>query len=208
MLGRNLKTVALILFAAVTCMLGAAPASASDARLKVKALQIREVGAIAATDTTFLTDEADTIRTVPISTIDWDWDAIIHSQLTGGNAAARIWFVSTTGTNNAVTDTIYYTVEQGTGAPGDTAYTLNTNIAAAVGSVALASGGGSTFAGAQSNVWCGALIADTDGLGANNLLYCPSFRIRFLGDISGTTPKVSGVKVFVSYPQRGQDIAN
>lgn len=195
MLHRSVKSVALVMLAALVAFAAfAPPLNASDARLRVKPLQWLEVGSIVPTDTTYLTDEADTTRTIPIQTDDWDWNAILASQLTGGTSCARVMFSANL--NNAVTDTIYYTLEQGTGR--DSAYTQNGTIVAAAGAVALSP----TF----SNVWIGSLQIDPDSApGVNNAWLCPSFRLRVAGDQSGTTPKISGLRVYVIYPQRASD---
>lgn len=177
-------------------------ASAGDAVMNVKQLRWKEVGAIVYTDTTFMTDEADTIRTEPIDTSDWDWDAIAHSQLTGGASAARVFFVSSTATNNGVTDSLYFNVEIGTGR--DTLYAQAGDpitIAPALGNCAPAASG-ILGAGANSHVWAGNIIADPDASAVPNVWFAPSFRLRVRGDITGSGPKVSGLKCYVVYPQR------
>lgn len=192
-------TLAVVLVSAFASL-----ASADDAIMNVKRLRWKEVGSIVYTDTTFITDESDTIRTEPIDTSDWDWDMIAHSQLTGGASAARVFFVSSTATNNGVTDSLNYTVEIGTGR--DTLYAYAAGVPAlttahAFGNFALAAGG-IIGGGANSNVWSGPLVADPDGATAPNIWLAPSFRLRVAGDLSGSSPKVSGVKCYVVYPQR------
>lgn len=188
--------VTLALFALVLTSAFATVAHAGDVLLGVKQLRWKEVGATALTDTTFMTDEADTTRTEPIDTYDWDWDAILAGSLTGGNAV-RVMFVSSTATNNGVTDSLYYTVEVGSGR--DTLYSANTSFSGAVGGCALSAGG---ITSPNANVWVGQLLSDPDSFGANNISLIPSFRLRVGGDVGGTTPKISGLKCYVLYPQR------
>lgn len=188
--------VTLALFALVLTSAFASLSHAADTILGVKQLRWKEVGAISLTDTTFMTDETDTTRTEPIDTYDWDWDAILAGSLTGGNAV-RVLFVSSTATNNGVTDSLYYTVEVGSGR--DSVYSANTTFTAAVGGTALSAGG---ITSPNGNVWSGQLLADPDSFGANNISLIPSFRLRVSGDVSGTTPKISGLKCYVLYPQR------
>lgn len=146
-------------------------------------------------DTTFQTDEADTVRTYPIDTYDWDW-----SMFSGGGAAlahAKIMFVSSTLTSNGVTDTLYFNVEKGTGQ--DSVYAYNGSIAATLGYCAVAEN-----ATVMGNVWVGNLLVDTDTPGVNNIWLTPSFRIRVAGDQSGSTPKISGLKAYIIYPRRAE----
>jgi hypothetical protein len=185
-----------LLVAVVLTSVLASFASAGDALLGVKQLRWKEVGAIVYTDTTFMTDEADTTRTEPIDTYDWDWDAIASGALTGGHGV-RVFFVSSTTTNNGVTDSLYYTVEVGTGR--DTIYAANTSFSGAVGGCALAAGG---ITSPNSHVWSGQLLSDPDSFSANNVYLVPSFRLRVGGDVGGSTPKVSGLKCYITYPQR------
>jgi hypothetical protein len=172
----------------------ASVASAGDALLGKKLLRW-EVSAGVYADTTFLTDESDTTRTEGIDTSDWDWDAIAAGQLTGGNTAARVVFESDL--NNGVSDTLYYTVELG----GYKGFGYNGSIVTTYGNSAVAAGG-TAHAGAGVNVWTGALLADTDSYLLQNIWMIPSFRLRVVGDQSGTTPKISGLKCYVLYPQR------
>lgn len=202
----KLNRLALFALLAVVVLTSAfaAVAQSGDAVLAVKALRWKEVGSIVYTDTTFLEDENDTIRTEPIDTSDWDWDAIAHSQLTGGVSAARVFFVSTTGTNNGVSDSLNYTVEIGTAR--DTMYAYAAGVpslagAHALGNFALAAGG-ILGGGAKSNVWAGPIIADPDGATGPNVWLAPAFRLRVAGDLSGSSPKISGLKCYVVYPQR------
>lgn len=171
-------------------------AQAGDAILGVTQLRWKEVGAIVYTDTTYLTDEADTTRTEPLDTSDWDWNSIATGQLTGGHGV-RVFFVSSTATNNGVSDSLYFTVEVGTGR--DTIYAANTSFSGAVGGCALAAGG---ITSPNSHVWSGQLLCDPDSFLANNVYLVPSFRLRVGGDVGGTTPKISGLKCYVTYPKR------
>ena len=161
-------------------------------------------------DTTFMTDEADTTRTAGITTEDWDWAAIgqgVGGVATGG-WAAKVYFVSNT--QNAVTDSIYFTIEQGVsgGAGGllaavaDTLFSYNPlgQVGGGAGQgVALPLGIGCS---GSYGVWAAQLPIDPDTPGNTNLWMVPKFRLRVHGDVTGSTPKLSGFRCYIVYPKR------
>lgn len=187
-----------VLFAAVAVNVFVAFASPV---LAVKQLKWRDtLGQAVANlpaDTTFLTDEVDTTRTYPIDTYDWDWSAFQGGATTSGLSNVKVMFVSSTATSNGVTDSLYFTVEKGTGQ--DSTYSLNTSFSGAAGGCAVNEAGT-----AMGNVWVGSLIVDTDSPSVNNVWLVPSFRLRVGGDVGGTTPKVSGLKCYIIYPRRAE----
>ena len=208
----RLMVPVLVLVAALAAIFVTPRPSAAQASaiLTTKLVRWQEVGAIVYTDTTFMTGMSDTTRTEWIDTSDWDWDAIKRN-LTGGvvGAVARITFVSRTATSNAVTDTIYFYPEVSISSvsnPADTAWTLAPAMGAGAGPVAAvgtyASSAGTNPIGALA--WYGLLIGDSDGIatGVPNLYECPRFRLRVNGDVSGTTPKVSGLACYITYLKR------
>lgn len=179
-------------------------AHAGNTVLGFKQLQWRDASAPGGVaDTTFLTDESDTTRTIAFDTSDWDWGALAAAQggVATGAMAARVIFVATALTNG-VTDSIYFNVEKGTGR--DSIFTANTTIAAAVGSVALPEGTVSSSATATSGTWTGVLMIDPDTPGASNVWMAPFIRLRVAGDQSGSSPKNSGLKVYIAYPKRAE----
>jgi len=153
----------------------------------------------AAADTTYLTDENDSTRTVWIDTGDWDWSVLGANATSSGAINAKVFF-STVGNSATATDTIYFTIEKGQfgGSPADTTYGYNGTIAAAVGSQALAANG------MQGKVWEGALLVDVDTPSANNIWLAPRFRLRVVGDQSGSSPVVPGLKCTIVYPKRSE----
>lgn len=178
----------------------ASVASAADAILAVKQVQWLEPGASTATDTTFITDENDSVRTVPISTQDWDWDAILHNTYSAGAGPVRVFFVATGGANNGVTDTLFYRPEYSVG--GVTQLVSgNGVITGAVGNSAVCPTGSASI-GNGNVIFTGTLLFDPDTFASNNVWLAPEFQLKVSGDISGSTPKVSGVKCYVVYPQR------
>jgi len=181
-----------VLALVASCM--ATSAFAYDSFLSSKPLKWKEVGAIVYTDTTFLTDEADTIRTETVYTSDWDWNAASNGVATD-MPIATVCFVVTGGANNGVSDSLYFTIEKG--AAADTFFTHNGNLAAAMGSCALA-----PDASPNQAVYVGYLVSDPNGQGVNNVWLAPKFRLRVSGDVSGTTPKLSGLKCYIAYPKR------
>lgn len=204
-----MKRWIMVAAAAVALAAFSGVAQAGDYVWVTKHVKWKEVGAIATTDTTFLTDEADTVRTEAIDTSDWAWEALGPALDAGGIGHALIQFIAT-GANNGVSDSLYFTIEKGAGEPNgagaifksqnaDTFFTANTTIAAAVGAVALA-----PSASPNNRVFEGALVADPDGIGVNNLWLARKFRIRMAGDVSGTTPKLSGLVCVITYPKRAQ----
>jgi hypothetical protein len=200
---RNLRKFAVAALAASIAAIigGSAWNLSASSFLAVADVKFRDPAAGNMTaDTTFLTDEADTLRTVGISTADWDWDTIARNagQVATGGPAARVYFWSSTGTNNGATDSIYYTIEKSHGR--DSSFTYNGSLAAAVGSCAIADG----TAGAAVNVWVGTLKADPDSPGINDIWMAPYFRLKIAGDQSGTTPKVSGLRCVIVYPKRAE----
>jgi len=161
-------------------------------------------------DTTFMTDEADTTRTAGINTDDWDWAAIGQSAggVATGGWACKVYFVAPV--SNAVTDSIYFTVEQGavgtSGGVGanavDTLFSYNPLGQVGGGSgqgVALPVGVGNS---GSTGIWAAQLVVDPDTPGNTNLWMVPKFRLRVHGDVSGTTPKLSGFRCFIVYPKR------
>lgn len=185
-------------------------AEAGDGVVTSKIVRWKEVGAIVLTDTTFMTDETDTTRTEWISTDDWDWPAILaQGSVATGYAAARITFVASRATNG-VTDTINFLPEFAAGGPDlrrqstvannlkpDTMFTHNGTIVATVGSVAVAN--------FQTDpVWQGILWVDPDTpeYTTKAAWLAPKFRLRVCGDVSGSTPKLSGLFCIISYLKR------
>lgn len=182
--------------------------TAHAATLVSKVVSWKEVGVLAPIDTTFMTDETDTTRTVGIDTGDWDWNAILaQGSVATGWPICTVNFVCTRA-NNGVTDTLYYNPEWGTGSAGDlrkaalgatlkpdTTYLFNGTIAAAKGSCAQ-----SFIASPNVNVWTGVVMLDPDTQGANAASGPPSrFRLRVAGDQSGSTPKLSGLMCIITY---------
>lgn len=196
----KLSRIALLLslVAVVLASTVATIAHAGDALIATKQVQWIEPGASTATDTTFVQDENDSVRTVAIDTSDWDWDSIAHAQLTGGSSVVRIWFVATGGASVA-SDTLNYAVEPYVGS----VYGYNSALpaAASVWNSAYV-WGGTLQAGHGNLVFAGSLLADPDSYSLSNVWLTPQFRIVLRGDQSGSSPKVSGVKCYVTYPQR------
>jgi hypothetical protein len=155
----------------------------------------------ATTDTVFVTDEADTQRTVTLNTGDWDWPELSH-QATAAIPVAFVTFTAQVG--NAVSDTLRYLVETCDTPVGSTevwSYFVGGSLAAtdALGNVAVLQGSISTT---SSLAFKGALVIDPDASGGpspTNIYGAGKIRLRVIGDQSGTTPKLSGVKCSIRY---------
>jgi len=202
-MGRALGVV-LILALAMSAVLST---SARAGTLFSKVVKWKEVGVVASVDTTFMTDEADTTRTEWIDTSDWDWDSILRQgSVATGYPIARVTFVASRATNG-VTDTLNFLPEfaasnstirsQSTLAntlKPDTMFTHNGTIVATVGSVAVA-----TFQ--TDPVWQGIIWADPDTPEYTTKagILAPRLRLRVCGDVSGTTPKLSGLFCIITY---------
>jgi len=208
---RNLRLLAVgILAASIAAMVGGTAWQAmAGPYMAQKLVPWRDPNAPVPSDTTFLTDEADTTRTFPIDTADWDWAAI--GQANGGVAtgawAARVYF--TAPVSNGVTDTMYFTIESsgGGGAGGvgatvaDTIFSYNPAGQIGSGSIIAALPQGTGNSGALG-IWSALLPVDPDTPGSTNIWMVPKFRFRVFGDVSGTTPKNSGLRCTVVYPKR------
>lgn len=155
-------------------------------------------------DTLFITDEADTQRTVALSTANWDWPSV-SGPATAPLVVARVTFVAQV--SNAVSDTLRYVVEYSNTAAGKPevwSYLVGGSLGAtdALGNVALLQNSISTTA---NSVFEGAILADPDAsvaLGALNVYGATRLRLRVIGDQSGSTPKLSGVRCYISYAKR------
>jgi hypothetical protein len=169
-------------------------------------------GVTAPSDTTFLTDEADTTRTGWIDTDDFDWPAILaQGSVATGYPLCTVNFICTRA-NNGVTDSIYFNPEWGVAnakvrsqsalantLKPDTFFVSSTTIAAAKGTCAQ-----SFIASPNYNVWTGVVmyIPTTQVLNTAGAVI-PRFRLRVAGDQSGTTPKLSGLFCIITYLKRG-----
>lgn len=196
----KLNRLALLSLLAVVLLTSAfaSLAQAGDAVLNSKQVQWVEPGATSAIDTTFITDENDTCRTVAISTQDWDWDALAHNTFSAGTSGARVYFVATGGAINGVSDTLNYQIEINVGG----VWQINPGLTTATVYNSAVCPAGATNIGNTTGIFSGMLPLDPDTFVLGNLWYVPEFRLRVAGDQSGSTPKISGVKCFVVYPQR------
>jgi hypothetical protein len=209
---RNLRLLAVgILAASIAAMVGGTAWQALAGPIMAnKLVPWRDANSpLSPGDTTFLTDEADTTRTQAIDTYDWDWAAI--GQANGGVAtgawAARVYF--TAPVSNGVTDTVYFTIEQSAGggaggigsAVSDTIFSYNPAGQIGSGTLLYALPQGTGNSGALG-VWSALLPVDPDTPGNSNIWLVPRFRLRVFGDVSGTTPKNSGLRCTIVYPKR------
>jgi hypothetical protein len=152
-----------------------------------------------AKDTAYITDEADSIRTDVVNTGDWAWDAFtIGPGAFTVNASA--YLTLTVNQNNGTADSVYFMIEQGKGG------TLGANgplpAAAALGNY-LGKVGVGTFAGSRI-CFQGPILTDVDDVPvtSNRLYVSQDFRLVLRGDQSGTTPKMSQCRLWITYPSR------
>ena len=139
-------------------------------------------------------DEADTTRTVAVSTADWAWDAFVSGPATGTLLGVKLTFVGRF--NNAAAESLYYVPEWGSGT-GKFARYLGLSGAAGLCAVPIG------VFGITNPVYHGSLIVDPDAApSATNIWLAPEFRLVVAGDVGGTTPSVSECKVFITYPSR------
>lgn len=209
---RKLVLFAVVAVAAVLSIAVSRPANASETSyLKTLKLSFVEAGALASTakDTMYVTGKTDTARTTMIDLSDLDWDATLATgSVATGYPIANIYFVATRA-NNGVSDTLTFNVE--TYVPTiastvclsckpDTVFQYNPILASstnsAIGSIAVAYGGGSL---PNNNVFSGVLVAIPNTAAAANMWGKRKFRLVIAGDVSGTTPKLSGVMGFITY---------
>ena len=188
----RLATAAVILIA-IALVSSSAPV---DATTWVKK-QLKWAGATP--DSTYLTDEADTTRTLAIETTDWDWSAMaaVTSTPLTGFVGAHIMFVATA--SNQAADSIYYYVEHGDG-DGRFQTVAHLSAVGALGNCAVVL----NPATIPGRIFLGALIADTDAVPAlaSNVWLSPQFRLQVFGDQGGTTPILSGLRAYIIYPRR------
>lgn len=151
-----------------------------------------------ARDTAYITDEADTTRTAVISTGDWAWDAIAGSGAATGAQTVALLTV-TAEVNNGTADSLYFHIEQGVrgrfnhNVPGAAAF------APALGNYLVKLGN----AGNTKIVFQGPILGDPDLLPTvGNVWLIPEFRIVLRGDVTGTAPKLSQCRAFITYPSR------
>ena len=180
---------------AATLAFSAAPAHAVSWR------EVQAYWATSTPDTTFITDEGDS-DFVEIQTGDWFWPV-------PGDAAASSPFVCahltfTVQTSNVAADTIYYVPQIGVPLrPGSTTVLWQNWPAgptAAAGNCAVVQQG---FGGTSNVLYTGVLLADADAImSALNVYGAKRLRLRVQGDQGGSTPKLSGVRVMVRYPQK------
>jgi hypothetical protein len=155
---------------------------------------------ITLSDTTFITDESGADTTEVIDTSKWDWGVWPSSATAFGFGRLMI----TCTTTNEVTDSLYWAVQFQTpeGNWSAISYTMPAGTTASAYNSLVGAGG----AGVASKMWSGAIQADSDalmGAGATqNLFMAPPFRIIVYGDVAGTTPKVSGAKMYINVPIR------
>lgn len=149
----------------------------------------------AARDTAFITDENDTTRTAIIDTADWAWDALSGIGVAAGPVnIAYITIVART--NNGAADTLYFTTEKGHGSVLSRNRTLPV---AAISASAVLQGD----ARADKAIYRGPIHWDTDGtMIVNQLSPGEDFRLVVQGDQSGTTPKLSQCRLYITYPMR------
>jgi hypothetical protein len=124
-----------------------------------------------------------------------------------GSWGARVYFIAPV--SNGVSDSLYFSVESGaSGAVGgigaaavDTLFSYAP--AGLIGSqttiAALPQGAGPSGATA---IFSALLPVDPDTPGQTNVWLVPKFRLRVFGDVSGTTPKLSGLRCIIVYPKR------
>lgn len=156
--------------------------------------------------TTDLTDEADTTRTGDISTRDWDWETLMNGMAPGTSspwAVAKIVFESND--TNWAGDSIYFVVEPSV--DGGTTYASYPGLLG--GNMAITSSIGNTAVLTPTTQttpaqWVGYLCYDRDSMTPtpnNNLLGVLNFRLKVFGDVSGTTPTYNGLTCTI-YPLR------
>lgn len=154
-------------------------------------------------DTLFITDEADTQRSVVINCSDWAWEEIANTKNTGGTAQIAAHIQLTASTWNGAADTLYALIE----------FCGPRGCAVAAGNVQTQAGfaGAHTLrlptAGTFSDTYVqfqGVIHADADAATAiGQVPYLqPAFRIKIAGDVGGTTPKLSGCRLYLTYPKR------
>lgn len=202
----------LVLCAAVLSLGLTATLASADSYLKTVKLNFIEAGQLPSTakDTMFVQGKADTARSTVIDLSDADLSAVLPGQ--AGSTVipfASIDFIVTKA-NNGAADTLTFNIERMSGVPAgvstacptcrpDSVFQYNPIVASstnsAIGSVAVAYGGASPL----NNVFHGLLCTDEDAQSAILQSYLKRFRIVVAGDVSGTTPKLSGVMGFVTY---------
>ena len=150
-------------------------------------------------DSLFITDEADTQRTVIVSTSDWDWT----SGVPYGTVATIVDLAIVTVVaqlNNGAADSLYGQIEK-CDAYGNCMTTAGSGAAFVTPSFFLPAF--ATF-GAGKIVFRGVIGADPLGSGVapTTLWLDPAFRLKFVGDVGGTTPKLSGCRAYITYPKK------
>jgi len=172
-------------------------------------------------DTCFIGDEADSNRTVVVSTADWDWDALLPAAATSASNPAAL--VTVTGLRvNAAAESLYVIVEKcWRGVCARSVLAVGTwttsNITALTPFGMTTAGFGTWSAGSTATVpytpssapvvmFQGRLPIDLDELSSTSstIFGTPEFRLNLIGDIGGTTPQVNAARLYVTYPKRTQ----
>lgn len=150
-------------------------------------------------DTTFIEaeDAADTSEVISLADVAWDFQANSTTQYVCGA------IMVTANVTNQVTDSLYWALQFQTpdGNWGPLSYGMPSGTTASAYNSLI---GLSSVA--TSYAWKGVIGCDSDavlGSGALQNIYLGlPFRVIVYGDVSGTTPKLSGCKLWVSMPRR------
>lgn len=216
-----------VLVLSLACAVAGIANAGETTYMKTIPLSFIEAGQLASTakDTMYVTSASDTARTTMIDMGDADWAAIYSSgSVATGYKVARVVFVATKA-NNGASDTLRFNIERAPGnglnAPAtfatscascraDTFFSFNpinvvVTASNSLGSVAVCAPGGTAStptAGYNNNVFEGAIVTIPNSHAANDGFGLKRFRLVIAGDLSGTTPKLSGVKGFLIYPAK------
>lgn len=167
-------------------------------------------------DTTYVTDEADTNKTVVISTRDWAWDVIAQAITATTATQMSAYLTLTAQQSNGTADTCYAIISPGYGGTYGAVGTgpLGTRTTGTCAAVLIAGnaasplvtfGPGSAttpYKGPPAIVFQGPINFDSDTRGVGNAWLLPEFVLTIVGDVGGTAPKLSGCRLYLTYPKR------
>lgn len=174
---------------AVLSVIGSTRGAGADANvvLVTEAVKWDSAGTILEFKT--IGDENDSCFTVPINPALWSWDSQGLDAATA-HSMARLTF-EVYGTNTA-TDTVNYLVEP-SASGGRYVYRDLRNATPSLWNSATSAGDVNT------TQFVGFLDADQDLRSADNVHLTPSFRLKVAGDQSGSSAKISRVKLWITY---------